>query len=141
MVERIKTARPDATIGADLIAGFPTESEDAAHNTLRLLDDCEVIAGHIFPFSPRPGTPAARMPQLERETIKARAARLRERATERRSAWLSSQVDSVQRVLTENGNKAHTDGFAPVRLDMPNGHVIHVRITGATADHLIGAPV
>ena len=140
MVERIKAGRPDATIGADLIAGFPTETEEAALNTLHLLDDCDVIAGHIFPFSPRPGTPAARMPQLERETIKARAARLRERAAQRRSAWLAAHVGSVQRVLTENGGKAHTDGFAPVRLDMPKGHVLNARITGIAADHLIGVP-
>ena len=140
MVERIKTVRPDATIGADLIAGFPTESKAAARSTLRLLDDCDVVAGHIFPFSPRPGTPAARMPQLERATVKARAARLRARAAERRSAWLTGQIGSVRRVLTENGGKAHTDGFAPVLLDMPNGHVIHVRVTGATADQLIGVP-
>ncbi|HET7709609.1 MAG TPA: radical SAM protein [Sphingomicrobium sp.] len=140
MAARIKAARPDATIGADLIAGFPTESEDAALNTVRLLDDCDVIAGHIFPFSPRAGTPAARMPQVERETVKARAARLRQRAAERRSAWLSSQVGSIQRVLAENGGRAHTDGFAPVRLNIPNGHVIDVRITGATTDHLVGSP-
>uniref|UniRef100_UPI0025E13EB6 MiaB/RimO family radical SAM methylthiotransferase n=1 Tax=Sphingomonas sp. TaxID=28214 RepID=UPI0025E13EB6 len=76
VVERIKAARPDATIGADLIAGFPTETEDMALNSLRLLDDCDVVAAHVFPFSPRPGTPAARMPQVDRETVKARAARL-----------------------------------------------------------------
>ena len=60
-VERIKTARSDATIGADLIAGFPTETEEMALNSLKLLDDCDVIAAHIFPFSPRPNTPAERM--------------------------------------------------------------------------------
>jgi threonylcarbamoyladenosine tRNA methylthiotransferase MtaB len=138
MVERIKAARPDATIGADLIAGFPTESEGAALNTLRLLDDCDVIAGHIFPFSARPGTPAARMPQLERETIKARAARLRTRAAERRSAWLAGQAGSVQRVLVENGGKAHTDGFAPVRFDGRNGDIVDIRIAATTVDHLVG---
>ena len=65
-VERIKTARPDATIGADLIAGFPTETEEMSLNSLKLLDDCDVVAAHVFPFSPRPNTPAARMPQLRR---------------------------------------------------------------------------
>ena len=79
-VERIKAARPDATIGADLIAGFPTETEEMALNTLKLLDDCDIVAAHVFPFSPRPNTPAARMPQLERELVKARAARLRDAA-------------------------------------------------------------
>ena len=91
-VERIKAARPDATIGADLIAGFPTETEEMALNSLKLLDDCDVVAAHIFPFSPRPNTPAARMPQFRATLIKARAARLREAAAERRDA-LARQPD------------------------------------------------
>jgi threonylcarbamoyladenosine tRNA methylthiotransferase MtaB len=85
-IERIKAARPDATIGADLIAGFPTETEEMSINSLELLDDCDIIAAHIFPFSPRPNTPAARMPQLEREIVKARATRLRGAAAGRRAA-------------------------------------------------------
>ncbi len=115
-VERIKTARPDATIGADLIAGFPTETEEMALNTLKLLDDCDLIAAHVFPFSPRPSTPAARMPQVERETVKARAARLRTAAAGRRSRWLDSMVGSLQPVLIENNGKGHTDNFAPVAI-------------------------
>src|SRR5207253_3789779 len=75
-VARIKAVRPDASIGADLIAGFPTETEEMALNSLRLLDDCDIVAAHIFPFSPRPDTPASRMQQLSRELVKARAARL-----------------------------------------------------------------
>src|SRR5438309_1196098 len=75
-IERIKTVRPDATLGADLIAGFPTETEEMALNSLRLLDDCDIAAAHVFPFSARPNTPAARMPQLPPELVKARAARL-----------------------------------------------------------------
>jgi threonylcarbamoyladenosine tRNA methylthiotransferase MtaB len=140
-VERIKAVRPDATIGADLIAGFPTESEEAALNTLRLLDDCDVIAGHIFPFSPRPGTPASRMPQLERETIKARAALLRARAAERRSAWLASHIGKIQPVLMENGGKGHTSGFAPVEVaSVPKGTIFDVRMTGINGDRLRGVP-
>ncbi len=76
-VERIKRIRKDATIGADLIAGFPTETEEMALNSLKVLNDCDVVAAHVFPFSPRPSTPAARMPQLPRELVKARATRLR----------------------------------------------------------------
>ena len=90
LVERIKAARPDATIGADLIAGFPTETEAMAQRSLQHLDDCDVVAAHVFPFSPRPDTPAARMPQVERATVKARAARLREAAAARRRAWLDN---------------------------------------------------
>ena len=138
-VERIKAARPDATIGADLIAGFPTETEAMAANSLRLLDDCDVVAAHIFPFSPRPNTPAARMPQLDRETVKARAARLREAAEERRTRWLDSLIGSIQPVLIENQGKGHTDSFAPVAISSSQrGDIGQVRITGCDGDHLIG---
>jgi len=139
LVERIKTVRPDATIGADLIAGFPTETEEAALNSLKLLDDCDIIAAHVFPFSPRPNTPAARMPQLERELVKARAARLRDTAAKRRSAWLDGLVGTTQRVLVENSAKGHTDGFAPVFVaGSKRGDTGLARITGRTQDSLVG---
>ena len=115
-VARLKAARSDVSIGADLIAGFPTETEEAALNSLKLLDDCDIVAAHIFPFSPRPNTPAARMPQLEREIVKARAARLRQVAAERRISWLDSLVGATQTVLIENSEKGHSDGFAPVSI-------------------------
>jgi threonylcarbamoyladenosine tRNA methylthiotransferase MtaB len=115
-IERIKAARPDATIGADLIAGFPTETEDMAINTLKLLEDCDIVAAHIFPFSPRPNTPASRMPQLPRNVVKARAALLREAAAQRRSSWLDSLVGTVQPVLVEGEDQGHTDHFAPVAI-------------------------
>ena len=135
-VERIKTARPDATIGADLIAGFPTETEEMSLNSLRLLDDCDVVAAHIFPFSPRPNTPAARMPQLPPELVKARASRLRERATERRANWLDGLVGSTLGVMVENNNKGHSDCFAPVRIDGARGDIGVAQVTGRDGDHL-----
>ena len=138
-VAAIKTARPDATIGADLIAGFPTETEEMALNSLRLLDDCDIIAAHVFPFSPRPGTPAARMPQCERETIKARAARLRDHAATRRSAWLDSLVGTKLPVLIENRERGHSDQFAPIYIEgSARGDAGLAHITGRTPDHLIG---
>ncbi|HEX6740955.1 MAG TPA: tRNA (N(6)-L-threonylcarbamoyladenosine(37)-C(2))-methylthiotransferase MtaB [Sphingomicrobium sp.] len=137
-VERIKAARPNASIGADLIAGFPTETEEMARNSLKLLEDCDIVAAHIFPFSPRPGTPAARMPQLPREVVKARAARLREAAAARRMRWLDSLAGSVQPVLVENGGKGHADNFAPVRLDCDRGMLVAARIIGRDGDHLLG---
>src|SRR5947209_13120258 len=138
-VERIKAARSDATIGADLITGFPTETEEMAVNTLKLLDDCDIVAAHIFPFSPRPNTPAARMPQLPRELVKARAARLREAAAERRGRWLGSLIGSKQRVLIESDRGGHTDNFAPIAVDRAErGEVFNVRITGGDGDHLVG---
>ncbi len=139
LVERIKAVRADATIGADLIAGFPTESEEAALNTLKLLGDCHIVAAHIFPFSPRPNTPAARMPQLPRELVKARAARLRKAAAAKRSAWLDILIGTTQPVLIENSEKGHTDNFAPVLIPgSARGQTGLARITGRSADHLIG---
>jgi threonylcarbamoyladenosine tRNA methylthiotransferase MtaB len=136
-VERIKAARPDATIGADLIAGFPTETEEMALNSLKLLGDCDIVAAHVFPFSPRPNTPAARMPQLPRELVKARAARLREAAAERRSRWLDSLIGTVQPVLIENEGKGHADNFAPVAVaGSSRGDTAVARITGRIEDHL-----
>ena len=138
-VERIKAVRPDATIGADLIAGFPTETEEMALNSLRLLDDCDIVAAHIFPFSARPTTPAARMPLVPVETIKARAARLREVAQARRTAWLDSLVGSLQPVLIESRSRGHSDSFAPVAVaGAKRGEVGEVRITGRDGDTLQG---
>jgi threonylcarbamoyladenosine tRNA methylthiotransferase MtaB len=135
-VERIKAARSDVTIGADLIAGFPTETEEMALNSLQLLEDCDVVAGHIFPFSPRPNTPAARMPQLERNLVKARASRLRDAAAARRSRWLDSLVGTMQPVLIESGGKGHSDNFAPVTIEgAARGQTGQARILGCNADN------
>lgn len=139
-VERIRTARGDSTIGADLIAGFPTETEEMAKNSLKLLDDCDVVTAHVFPFSARPNTPAARMPQLSREVVKARALRLREAAAVRRERWLDSLVGTDQRVLIENEGKGHADNFAPVSITgASRGAIGLARIIGRNPDHLTAA--
>ncbi|HUP67257.1 MAG TPA: MiaB/RimO family radical SAM methylthiotransferase [Sphingomicrobium sp.] len=138
-VARIKAARADASIGADLIAGFPTETEEMALNTLKLLKDCDVVAAHIFPFSPRPNTPAARMPQVEREIVKARAARLRQAAADHRWRWLESFAGSTQQVLIEGRGTGHTDNFAPVAVDgAERGQLPEVAITANDEHRLIG---
>jgi threonylcarbamoyladenosine tRNA methylthiotransferase MtaB len=117
LVERLKASRPDVAIGADLIAGFPTEDEAMFANTLALIDDCEIVHPHIFPYSPRAGPPAARMPQVAPEIVKARAARLREAAAARRSRWLQSLIGSAQQILVERpGDRGHAGNFAEVRL-------------------------
>jgi threonylcarbamoyladenosine tRNA methylthiotransferase MtaB len=122
LVARLKAARPEIAIGADLIAGFPTEDEAMFANTLALLDDCDVVHPHIFPYSPRAGTPAARMPQIAPGIVKARAARLREAAAMRRSRWLQSLIGSAQQVLVERpGDRGHAGNFAEVR--MPHAQV------------------
>ena len=137
-VERIKAARPDASIGADLIAGFPTETEDMSLNTLKLIGDCDIIAAHVFPFSPRPTTPAARMPQVESQVVKARAARLRAAAADQRAKWLRGLVGSTQRALIEGLGKGHTDNFAPIALaGAERGQSGKVRITGHDGDQLM----
>lgn len=136
-VERIKKARADATIGADLIAGFPTETEEMAFNTLNLIKDCEIIAAHVFPFSPRPNTPAARMPLVPNDIVKRRAAALRAEAVQCRSAWLDRLRGTVQPALIEGDGIGHTDNFAPVAVEGAcRGQSGNVRVIGRTADHL-----
>jgi threonylcarbamoyladenosine tRNA methylthiotransferase MtaB len=136
-VERIKAVRSDASIGADLIAGFPTETEEMALNTLKLLEDCDIVAAHIFPFSPRPNTPAARMPQVERDIVKARAARLRTAASDRQNKWLDSLVGSAQPILVEGESQGHTDNFAPVAIPgAARGETGTTRIIGRDGDRL-----
>lgn len=141
MVERLKSARPEIAIGADLIAGFPTEDEAMAANSAALIDDCDIVFGHVFPFSPRNGTPAARMPQLDRDTIRRRAADLRARAAARRSGWLATLVGSRQSVLAERGGSGHAPNFAPVRFegDAPApGRIVDTIITGLDGEGLRG---
>jgi threonylcarbamoyladenosine tRNA methylthiotransferase MtaB len=115
-VARLKAKRPGIAIGADLIAGFPTETEAMHENSLRLIDECDVVMGHIFPFSPKRGTPAARMPQVAPAVVKERARRLREACAARKAAWLQSLVGTPQRVLIEKDGFGHAENFAPVQL-------------------------
>jgi threonylcarbamoyladenosine tRNA methylthiotransferase MtaB len=111
-----------------------------AVNSLKLLDDCDIIAAHVFPFSPRPNTPAARMPQVERELVKARAARLRQAATTRRVRWLDGLIGTQQRMLVEGDSKGHADNFAPIAIEgAERGEIIEARILGRDGDHLVGA--
>ncbi|QIG80264.1 tRNA (N(6)-L-threonylcarbamoyladenosine(37)-C(2))-methylthiotransferase MtaB [Stakelama tenebrarum] len=143
IVERLKAARPEIAIGADLIAGFPTEDEAMAANTLALIDDCDIVHGHIFPYSPREGTPAARMPQLPRETVKARAAALRATSAARRDRWLESLVGTRQNVLVErSGTRGHGESYAEIHFEPAPGlsPVIGISITGIEGDHLLGEP-
>ena len=131
LAERLRTARPDIAIGADLIAGFPTEDETMFENTLALIADCGVVHAHIFPYSPRAGTPAARMPQVAPATIRNRAARLRAAAAEQRATWLEALVGSRQQVLVERpGDRGHAENFAEVRLTVPRqtGETVNVTI-------------
>ncbi|WP_066555248.1 MiaB/RimO family radical SAM methylthiotransferase [Croceicoccus bisphenolivorans] len=143
LVARLKARRPDIAVGADLIAGFPTE-DDAMHDAnLAIVRECGVVHGHVFPFSPRPGTPAARMPQIDPATIKARAATLRAAVAETRAAWLASLVGESFTVLGENDGTGHTPHFASVRLPdgMRGGDIALLRITRVEDGLLIGERV
>ena len=131
LVTRLKDLRPDCAIGADLIAGFPTETEDHHAANLSIVRELGIVHGHIFPYSPRPGTPAARMPQVERQTVKRRAAELRALASSRRDAWLASLVENPHAVLAERDGTGYTPHFARVSLPegTPAGSVITVSPT------------
>jgi threonylcarbamoyladenosine tRNA methylthiotransferase MtaB len=139
LAQRLKTARPEIAIGADLIAGFPTETEATFANSLALIDDCDIVHAHIFPYSPRAGTPAARMPQVAPEIVRGRAARLREAASARRSRWLQSLIGSSQQVLVERpGDRGHAGNFAEVRLPPSEvGEIVTVTIKAVEDGKLI----
>jgi threonylcarbamoyladenosine tRNA methylthiotransferase MtaB len=141
LVERLKKHRPDLAIGADLIAGFPTEDESAFERSRSLIEECGIVHAHIFPYSPREGTPAARMPQVDPAIVRDRAARLRDTAAAVRRDWFASLIGSTQSVLIEKpGDTGHAANFAEVRLPRPApvGHIVPVRITAATDTYLIG---
>jgi len=140
--ETVRRLRPEAAFGADLIAGFPTESEAMFANTLGLVDEAGLTYLHVFPFSPRPGTPAARMPQLSRKLVKDRAARLRAKGAAALAAHFAKLQGSTQELLVEQDEIGRTPCFAPVRFAgaAEPGGFLPVRITGADGKYLIGRP-
>ena len=139
--EKVRRLRPDMVFGADMIAGFPTEDEAMFGRSLALVDECGLTHLHVFPFSPRPGTPAARMPQVGRPVIKERAARLRAKGETVLQHHLQAQVGKTLRVLTEFSPIGRTEQFAAVRFAAapPPGRIIDVRMAGHDGRHLIAA--
>ncbi len=119
LVARLRMLRPDIAVGADLIAGFPTEDEEHHRENLSIIDELDIVHAHVFPFSPRPGTPAARMPQVARDVVKARAAALRTRSAARRAAWLESLVGETLPVLAERDGTGYAPSYA--RVALPSG--------------------
>ncbi len=115
--DQVRGLRPDVVFGADFIAGFPTESAAAFERSLALVDECGLTTLHVFPFSPRPGTPAARMPQLARDVVKERASRLREKGEAALRGHLEPQIGARRLVLTERGGIGRTEQFTPVLLN------------------------
>jgi threonylcarbamoyladenosine tRNA methylthiotransferase MtaB len=137
--DAVRRLRPDMAFGADLIAGFPTETDAMFENTKALIDDAGLSYLHIFPFSPRKGTPAARMPQVAKPRVKERAARLRAKGEEALSARMSALVGSEQVLLVEKQGLGRTACFAQARFtgDTQPGQMIRVRVTDATQTQLI----
>ena len=115
----VRRLRPDVVFGADIIAGFPTETNDMFARSLALVDECGLTQLHVFPFSPRPGTPAARMPQVDRVDVKERARRLREKGETALRGHLDREVGRRRRVLTESRSLGRTEQFMPVQLAAP----------------------
>jgi threonylcarbamoyladenosine tRNA methylthiotransferase MtaB len=139
--ERVRRLRPDVAFCADLIAGFPTETEAMFTRSLALIDDCGLSHLHVFPFSPRPGTPAARMPQVARPVVKERARRLREKGAAALAQRLACEVGARHQVLAESGGVARTGQFLAVRLPVPAspGAIIDVTIAGHDGRRLLAA--
>ena len=135
--EQVRRLRPQISFGADMIAGFPTETEAMAENSASLADAIGIAQLHVFPYSPRPGTPAARMPQLDRRLVKERAARLRETAERLQARHLASMVGTRQTVLVEMTGMAHTENFTLVAApDLLPRSLVTVTITGHNGRHL-----
>ena len=135
----VRRRRPDVVFGADLIAGFPTETEAAFERTLALVADCGLTYLHVFPYSPRPGTPAARMPQVPARLRKARAARLRQAGEAALRSFLESRVGTAARVLVEKPGFGRSEHYAPVETDAgAPGEILPLRITGAARGRLQG---
>ncbi|WP_119680104.1 tRNA (N(6)-L-threonylcarbamoyladenosine(37)-C(2))-methylthiotransferase MtaB [Indioceanicola profundi] len=130
--------RPDMVFGADIIAGFPTETEEMFQNSLRIVEECGLTWLHVFPYSPRPGTPAARMPQVPGPVRKERAARLRAAGQAAVARHLAAQVGAIADVLIEKGRTGRTPGFAEVRVDGDHapGTIVRCRLTGVDGDRL-----
>jgi threonylcarbamoyladenosine tRNA methylthiotransferase MtaB len=137
--EEARSLRPDMIFGADIIAGFPTETEAMFDNSLKLVDDCGLTFLHVFPFSPRKGTPAARMPQLKGPDIRDRAARLRAAGDVALARHLASQQGATHRILTETPRMGRTEQFTEVAFasDQPEGVILQAAITGQQGERLL----
>ena len=140
--QEARRLRPDMTFGADIIAGFPTETEAHFEESLRLVEECDLTWLHVFPYSPRTGTPAARMPAVDGRTIKSRAARLRAAGEAAVARHLNAQVGRTHAVLMESARRGRTAQFAEVAFeaDQPEGTIVATCITGVSGTRLRGEP-
>ena len=137
---KVKRLRPDTVFGADLIAGFPTETDAMFENSLSVVDDCNLTYLHVFPFSPRQGTPAARMPQVERAVVKERAAQLRNKGAAALTRFLDGHSGNEVELLVEKGSIGRTRQFAEMRVPaaVPPGAMVRARVCGHDGVRLAG---
>jgi threonylcarbamoyladenosine tRNA methylthiotransferase MtaB len=137
--DEVRRLRPDAAFGADLIAGFPTETDEMFENTLKLVDDAGLALLHVFPFSARAGTPAAKMPPVARAVVKDRAARLRAKGDNALQAFHACLIGREDTLLVEKPGLGRLPNFVPVAIAGANaGDFVRVRVTGTASDHLTG---
>ncbi len=136
--EDMRRARPDIIYGADIIAGFPTETDEMFENSLKLVEECGLTWLHVFPYSAREGTPAAKMPAVHGKAIKERAARLRAAGDEQVARHLAAQIGRTHNILMENPTMGRTEGFTEVTFATPQpvGHIVTAKIMGHTATQL-----
>jgi len=141
--EQARQLRPDITFGADIIAGFPTETDEMFENSLKLVQDCDLTWLHVFPYSARPGTPAARMPAVSGATIKTRAGALRAAGQAQVTRHLQDQIGKRHAVLMENPRMGRTEQFTETHFDtdQPEGQIVLARVTGAADSHLVATPL
>ena len=138
----VRALRPDMVFGADLIAGFPTETDEMFEQSLSIVDECGLQFLHVFPFSPRPGTPAARMPQLDRGIIKQRARVLREKGEEIYSRHLAKMASGIHPVLVERGGIGRIPQFTTVQTgELSPGQIVEMKISGHNGKNLLGEPI
>lgn len=141
MCNRARSYRPDMVFGADIIAGFPTETDAMFENTYNLVEECDLTFLHVFPYSARTGTPAAKMPQVDGPVRKERAARLRALGEKQVAKFLNKQVNQIRQAIVEKGNIGRTEHFAQVQLaehDLPVGSLQTVHITGVAGTMVVG---
>ena len=139
IVAKLRALRPDMVFGADIIAGFPTETDAMFENTLRIVTEADLTYLHVFPYSPREGTPAARMPQVDKKTARNRAEILRHAGSLQLAKLMSGRVGKIENVLVERSGLGRTEQFVPVAVPGSQpGELLSVRITGTTTDGLVG---
>ncbi|MEO0694767.1 MAG: tRNA (N(6)-L-threonylcarbamoyladenosine(37)-C(2))-methylthiotransferase MtaB [Pseudomonadota bacterium] len=141
LCDRLKAARPEIAFGADIIAGFPTETDEMFENSLRLIEEAHLTHLHVFPFSPREGTPAARMPQVNGNLIKERAAALRAAGAEAFKSFLDTQVGRTLDGVCESGNSVRLGNYAVVKITEPvvRGDIVRVKVEGRDGQLLTGS--